>query len=638
MILLAVHNVTKHFGPEPVLAGVTFEVRPGERVGLVGPNGCGKTTLLKIIAGREEADSGGVQLHASARLGYLEQQPDFAAGGTVWDEAKAALGELLALANEAEDVASALADAADEGERRRLGARLDRLHQLLHQSSGYHVDHRIERVLHGLGFANETFQQPAVQLSGGQQNRLLLARLLLSDPDLMLLDEPSNHLDLEATQWLEEFLAQSRQALVVVSHDRYFLDKVAGRTFELFDGTVDAYAGNFSAYWKQKEERLVVERRTWERQREEIARMEDFIRRNHYGQKSAQAEDRRKKLARIERVERPREIVPPPMGFPPADRTGDVVVRVERLAKAYDRPLFSNLTVDVCRGERWGILGPNGSGKTTLLRCLVGEERPDDGRVILGAGARIGYFDQRLSFPDPKEPILDAVRPPHKEFVERQRRDVLARFGLVGNIVHQPPSALSGGERNRAALARLAASDANLLILDEPTNHLDLWARDALERALRRFDGTAVLVSHDRYFLNQVVDHLLVVEGDRFRVIEGNYDTYQHLVRVGLAGEREREPADPAGSASQNRDGGPAPADDAAPRQKPKRKFPHRKLEDLEAEIFQRETRVADLHELLASPDVLRDGERVKETKAELVEQQQALALLYEHWEDAAQR
>ncbi|MBL9123236.1 MAG: ABC-F family ATP-binding cassette domain-containing protein, partial [Planctomycetaceae bacterium] len=490
MILLEVDSLVKHYGPEPVLAGASFEIRPGDRVSLVGPNGAGKTTLLKIIAGREDADSGTCVLHASARLAYLEQQPEFASGRTVWDETYDGLAAQVALVAAAEQAAHDLAAATAPGEHARLAARYDRLQHEIARRGAYQLDRQVEQVLLGLGFARETFAQPVAQLSGGQQNRLLLARLLLAGADLLLLDEPSNHLDIEATEWLEGFLSESRQAMLIVSHDRYFLDKVSNRTFELFDGTIDEYPGNFSAYWRQKQERLEVAARTYEKQQEYIARTEEFIRRNFAGQKSNQAEDRRKKLARIERVAPPRTIAAPPMAFPPAERSGDLVLRVEHLAKAYARPLFADLTWDVIRGERWGILGPNGSGKTTLLRCLIGDERPDEGMIALGTGVRLAYYDQLLSGVADDAQVVDAIRPPHKEFTEPERRTLLARFGLRGDIVFQKVKSLSGGERSRAALARLASLDANVLVLDEPTNHLDLWARDALERALLEFDGT----------------------------------------------------------------------------------------------------------------------------------------------------
>ena len=579
MILLSLSEVVKHYGPEPVLDGVTFDLRPGERASLVGPNGAGKTTLLKIVAGQLDADRGACELHPSCRLGYLEQQPDFAIGRTVWDEAKSALDELVGLTHEAEELGHAIAAATDPAERKRLEHRFERVQYQLAHHNVYNLDYKIERVLGGLGFAKSSYQQPLETLSGGQQNRILLAKLLLAEPDLMLLDEPSNHLDIDATEWLERFLVETDQAILVVSHDRYFLDKVTNRTLELYQGTVESYPGNFTQYKRLKADRLEVQRRTYEKQQEEIARMEDFVRKYQYGVRHAQAEDRRKKLERIERVLPPREIAAPPMGFPPASRTGDIVLRVTRLAKGFDLSvdcrvgpasgasagppeggspllesgpapatgglvppygrleLFKNLSFDVLRGEKWGILGPNGCGKTTLLRCLLGELEPDEGTIALGSGVKIGYFDQMLSGLDLDAIAMDAVRPPHKEFVDQQRRDLLARFGITGDMALQQVGSLSGGERNRVALARLAALDANVLLLDEPTNHLDLWARGALEQALQEFDGSVIFVSHDRYFLNQVATRLLVVEPGRFRTIDGNYETYLHLIKQGLAAD-----------------------------------------------------------------------------------------------------
>ncbi len=629
MILLSVENVTKHFGPEPVLDGVSFEIRPGDKAGLVGPNGAGKSTLLRIVAGQLDADSGQVVQHASASLAFLEQHPDFEPGATLWSEARRALAALLALQHEAEELARQIAE-ADEAERLRLSVRFDRVQHELEVRDAYHLDRKIEQVLDGLGFVRSGFYQPVEQLSGGQQNRLLLAKLLLAEPDLMLLDEPSNHLDIEATQWLESFLANSRQAVLVVSHDRYFLDKVTNRTLELFHGTVDSYTGNFSAYWRQKAERVEVERRAFEKQQEFIDKTEEFIRRNSYGQKSAQAEDRRKKLERIERVDPPREIQSPPMSFPPASRTGDIVIRVEGLAKAYDRPLFKDLSFDMLRGERWGILGPNGTGKTTLLRCLVGEEQPTDGRVILGTGVRIGYYDQRLSGVDDDQEVVEAVRPPRKEFNIQQRRDLLARFGLTGDMVFQQVRSLSGGERSKAALAQLAAQDANVLILDEPTNHLDLWSRDSLEKAINKFDGTVIMVSHDRYFLNRAADHVLVVEPTRFRVVEGNYDTYLHLTREAAAQGNGRG----ASKTATDKKSITAQSDKS---EKRKRKFPYRKVTELERDIFDRETRIERLHHEMTLPDVLRDHAEVRRVQAELAAQQAKLASLYEHWEEATE-
>lgn len=634
MILLAARDITKHFGPDPVLDGVTFDVRPGDKIGLVGPNGAGKTTLLKILAGQLEADRGTVQRHGSARVDYLQQHPTFSPGQTLWDTARSGLHELIQLNHDAEQVARAMGQASDPQQRQRLARRYDALQHELQRHDAYHLDHQVERVLDGLGFVRSEFDMPAAVLSGGQQNRLLLARMLLTRADVLLMDEPSNHLDMAATEWLESFLAASAQAMLIVSHDRYFLDRVTNRTLELYRGTVDDYTGNFSAYWRQKAERLKVQSRAYEKQQELIAKAEEFIRRNHYGQKSAQAEDRRKKLARIEPVQPPRDIQAPVMGFPPASRTGDIVVRAEQLAKRYDRPLFTALTFDILRGQRWAVVGPNGTGKTTLLRCLVGQVPSDEGRIVLGSGVKVGYYDQLLSQLDPDAAVVDAIRPSSKEFSEPERRSLLARFGLQAEAVFQQVNSLSGGERSRAALAQLAAEEANFLALDEPTNHLDLWACDALERSLARFDGTVLLVSHDRYFLNRVADHLLVFEDDRVRIIEGNYDTYVDTVR-----RRQQEAAAAAPSAANP--ARPAASRPSSPRSarppRPKRRFPYRKVADLEAEILQCEQQIEALHAEMLLPDVLRDGRRVRTLQQQIDQQRQTLATLYEHWEEACE-
>ncbi len=493
------------------------------------------------------------------------------------------------------------------------------------------------------------FDQSAASLSGGEQNRLLLAKLLLAEPNLMILDEPSNHLDLDAHVWLEDFLLDASAAMIIVSHDRCFLDKVTNRTLELFHGTVESYAGNFSAYWRQKAERLLVEQRTYEKQQAEIEKTKDFIRRNAYGQKHAQAEDRRKKLARLEAelVAPPREIAAPPMAFPVAVRSGDIVVRAEKTAKKYNRPLFHDLSLDIIRGQRWAILGPNGCGKTTLLRCLLGLEQPEAGGIALGQGLLVGYFDQQQAALDDDTVLVDAVRHEQNQLNTQQCRDLLARFGITGDTALQKVSRLSGGERCRAALARLAANEANFLVLDEPTNHLDIWSRDALEHALNQFDGTVMLVSHDRYFINQIADHLLVFEPDGLRVIEGNYEAYQLFLgrnpqqppdkEPGADKSKSRKTSKKEASKKEARHSCLALSDKSSKKPAKKRRFPYRKLSDLEQDIIARESSLERLHHELAQPKTLRNGARVRSIKTQIAQEQAALKILYAHWEEATE-
>ncbi len=629
MLLISAQHLIKRFSTEPVLNGACLEMRSGQHVGLVGPNGAGKTTLLQILMQELEPESGSISKPPGVSMGFLRQRQSYDTEQTVWEAAKTGLQPLINLTAEAHRVAGLMA-AATGATRVELARKYDRLHTELENRGGYQIDFKIRRVLEGLGFTRQQDDQPVGQLSGGQQNRLMLAKLLIEEPDLMLLDEPSNHLDIEVTQWLEDFLAKSKQAFLLVSHDRYFLDRVTTRTLELVNGTVESYAGNYSKYKRLKQERLAVEQRTFQKQQQEVEKLKEFIRRHHYGQKHAQAEDRRKKLERIEVVEPPREIPVPPMKFHDVNRCGDIVLRVEGLAKSFEHTLFSNVSFQIQRGQRWGILGPNGSGKTTLLRCLLGDVQPQQGTITIGAGVEIGYFDQHLQCISSQVTSAEAIRPTDESDAQRrlddgQRRDLLARFGIIGDAGLQPVNSLSGGQRTRVALANLAAQRANFLLLDEPTNHLDLWAREALETALLQFQGTVLLVSHDRFFLNRVCDHLLVLGGDRVRVIDGNYDTFRML--------DDRQSLADNGNARPVADDGPPVT--AAPRRR--RRFPYRKVTDIEQDIANCEVAIDRLHQDLADPNVLRDRQLVLQAKQQLAEETRRLEQLLEHWEEASE-
>jgi ATP-binding cassette, subfamily F, member 3 len=639
MLYLSAQSLSKTYGDKTILDGACVEIRADDRLALVGPNGAGKTTLLRILTGEQGPDGGDLEVSGGIRIGYVKQHAHFPPEATVWSESTAALGDVPALVPASEKIAEQLSIFTEGDEHDRLLVEYEKLQSQILLTDAYNWRHRVERVLQGLGFSPVDYDKSTSKLSGGQQNRLMLACVLLSKPELLILDEPNNHLDVESTEWLEDTLSSWVGAVLVVSHDRYFLDKVANGVLELIDGQIDRFKGNYSAYVSQKELRLEVQRRTFEKQREEIEKLEDFIRRNHAAQKATQAEDRRKKLERIELVQRPREIHTPKFHFPPVTRCGDIVLRVEQLCKAFDKPLLDRVHFQIQRGERWAVVGSNGAGKTTLLRCLLGDVKPDSGAISFGTGVKVGYFDQLVRGLDLELPPMEAVRVPHKDLVDLDRRNLLASFGLAGEVVNKPLKTLSGGERNRTLLAYLSALDPNFLIMDEPTNHLDLWSREALEVAFRAYQGTILMVTHDRYLVNRVADHILVLRGGKSSIIPGNYDDYRHWLSQGMAISDRGSVAMNSTKTANGTSNDKTAANKNAPAQtaKRKRKFPYRKVEQLEADIMTAEEKLQSLQDQMLDPQVLRDGRRVKELQQEIAQSQQTLTQLYEHYEEAVE-
>ena len=456
----------------------------------------------------------------------------------------------------------------------------------------------------------------------------------------MLLDEPSNHLDIATTRWLEDYLARQPQGMIVVSHDRYFLDKVSTKIFELHNKKVTSYPGNYKQYVRLRDEKFDRELKEYESQREYVLKQEEYIRRASYGQLAKQAQSRVKALDKLETREKPTKVSGPNIRFDDVSRAGDIVFSCEELTKRFgEKLLFENLSFDVPRGKCLGIMGPNGCGKTTLLRILLGDEPPTSGVARRGHLVFPGYLDQHLQLLDENESVIRAIWPePDPSLTEQVMRDLLGAFGLQGEIVEAPVRQLSGGERSRAALAKLTISGANVLILDEPTNHLDLWACDSLEEAVKAFGGTVIVVSHDRYFLNRVADMLIVVDVGKAEVVYGNYDTYE-LLRAGRAAAAKEE-TKPGGKASIKPVAvGPAVGPDGQPlgKVKRKRRYPFRKVAQLESDIAQAESELAKQEEALTGADVYRDANRLKETMDSIAKVKERLPKLYEHWEEAVE-
>jgi ATP-binding cassette, subfamily F, member 3 len=639
MLLLSCTNLSRGYDATPLFEDVSFEIHAGERIGFVGPNGAGKTTLLRILAGLDEPDSGKVTLHAGARLGTLVQVAEFPAGRSLFDEAKSAFDELMATQREFERVAHELAVSTDETKHKQIAAQFDRLNELLGHHDAFELDHKVESVLGGLGFKSEDFTRDANTFSGGQQRRLLLAKLLLSAPDIMLLDEPSNHLDIDTTRWLENYLAQQPEGMLLVSHDRYFLDRVVNKIFELHQRKITSYPGNFHQYVRLRDERYDRQLKEYESQREYIEKQEEYIRRAHYGQLAKQAQSRVKALDKIEAIEKPTKVAGPHISFSEVTRSGDNVFHVEDLSKSYgDLELFKNLSFDVPRGKRLGIMGANGCGKTTLLRILLGDEEPTSGLVQRGHLVFPGYLDQHLALLNPEKSVMRAVWPDDDPtHTEQKMRDLLGSFGLHGEIVEQQVKLLSGGERSRAALAKLTVNGANLLILDEPTNHLDIWACDSLEEALKAYEGTVIVVSHDRYFLNRVADLLIVFADGTTEVVYGNYDTYELLRQSREKTDKASGRVYPGRPDGTNKTAGGNPAARQEQPAKRKRKFPYRKVPDIEKDIAAAEKKVTELETALQTPDVYKDATRLRDTMRDLEKAKDKLAQLYQHWEEAVE-
>lgn len=535
MIVCTCHQLKKMLGAEWVLNQINTEVKEKARIGLVGANGSGKTTLLKCIAGVEVPDEGDVFIRKQAKIGYLAQIPEFAEHLTVKDVLLQSFQELLELEKKMEQLSLEMSKCEqDEARLHRLYQRWDQYSRQFADEGGYQIESTIAQVSRGLGISPEMMDRPFMQCSGGEKTKIGLATLLLKKPEILLLDEPTNHLDLPSMEWLEGFLNKYQGAVIVVSHDRYFLDRVVTEIWDLEEGEVTVYKSNYSSFIKEKEERLLAQFQAYQEQERKIKKMKETIKRlkewaNRSNPPSAglhrRAKSMEKALARIERLKRPvLDRKKMNLQFEMSSRSGKDVVIVEQIGKlTEDRLLFSDVSFMLSFGQRCAIVGANGTGKTTLLRIILGELEPDEGMIRMGTSVKVGYLSQGAFEGDPEQTVIDAFRD-EVHVAESDARHLLAKFLFHGYAVFQKVKDLSGGERMRLRLAQLMHQDLNLLILDEPTNHLDIDSREVLEEAIQGFPGTVLMVSHDRYFLNQIADQIFWLEEQRLTRYNGNYD------------------------------------------------------------------------------------------------------------------
>lgn len=624
--IMTVHELAKSFGAVEVFAGIGFHVAEAEHVALVGVNGAGKSTVLRIIAAEESSSAGTVSVATGARVTYLAQETPFRSRRSVREEARLAFADALAAAARMRTIEHQMA-AASSNELDTLLREYDRLHLRFETEGGYNVEHRTDEVLMGLGFTEAQFSEPVHRLSGGQKTRLALAKALLTDPDLLLLDEPTNHLDLVMLEWLEGFLRSWPGASLIVSHDRYFLDRVTTRTLDLSFGTLEDYPAPYARYLELREERMSRRRQEYEEQQAFIDRTEEFIRKYKAGQRSKEARGRQTRLERMERLERPREQQGLNLRINSSLRSGREVLALSPLRVGYHDPegeehLVTTPSLIVERGERIGLVGPNGSGKTTLLRTLVGELKPLKGRISFGANVQVGYYAQGHEGLPPTGTPLSIILG-GQPMGEEAARTYLGRFLFSDDDVYKPVTALSGGERSRLALALLLLQQANFLVLDEPTNHLDIHTRETLEQMLDAFEGTILFVSHDRFFIDRVATRTWAIADGAISSFLGNYTDFQRQLgrRAELTAPKPREPA--AAGATPAR-----PASDVQSGRAQK------SLVQVEREIARLEGKLNELSDALTVAGIDADGAAVERLTGEFERSQVELDQAYITWEE----
>ncbi len=641
-MLLSANNISKAFETGPILSGVSFNVERKQKTALVGSNGSGKTTLLRIITGETEPDTGIVTYEKDSSFGYLSQEGTFSGGGTIFEEMLLCRSELVKMEEDLRSLEEKMADAEDVSA---ICDRYEKLRTEFDLKGGYTFRSEIVGVLKGLGFTEEDFDRKASTLSGGQKTRAALGAILVKKPDLIILDEPTNHLDMNSVIWLEGYLSTYDGAVLIVSHDRYFLDKIADTVIELENTQVNTYKGNYSDYAAKKKMLFEARMKAYINQQQEIKHQEEVIEKlkSFNREKSIKrAESREKALEKIEVLDRP-EVISNEINlrFKPSKVPGNDVLTVENLSKSYDgRTLFKDMNVEIKRGEHVCIIGDNGTGKTTFLKILNGLVDSDTGSFKWGTNVETAYYDQEHLALNPEKTIYDEISDEHPDMTITQIRTVLAAFLFTDDNVYKQIKLLSGGEKGRVSLAKLMLSDANFLILDEPTNHLDITTKEILEQALSEFEGTIICVSHDRYFVNRISTRIIELHEGYFDNYIGNYDYYlEKRDDVRKASDVHRD-APSAASESKASAGSSAPSfsDNATgwKAQKAREAEARKKANDLkkcEDRITEIEDELALLESKMAEPDVATSPSKLNELVKKQNELNKELEELMEKWE-----
>lgn len=621
----------KSFGVRQVFSNVSFEIKEGDRIALVGPNGAGKSTLLKCILGIEELDEGQVVMSPVASIGYLQQDVNLG-DASLAEEIETAWEDVHALENKLQELTTYLeTHEASESDLQRL----DYLQNRLEWLGGYDYEQKTKRIVYGLGFTDEDLYKPANAFSGGQKTRINLAKALVRSPDFLFLDEPTNHLDMEMLEWLEGYLSSYRGGILIVSHDRYFMDRIVTGVVELDHHKATTYRGNYSRYVAQREERLKADTIAYEKQQEYIKKTEEYIDKYRAGIKSKMARGRQSQLNRLERLEAPETSHSLDFKFPPAAMSADKVLVLDHVSIGYktDDPIIDDVSVVVRRGESVALIGPNGAGKSTMVKAIVGELFPTEGHIDIGNRVQVGYFSQEHEELHDRWQVVDEIINNYN-FTEEKARNVLGSFLFKGDDVFKLVGDLSGGERARLALLKLFLQGDNFLILDEPTNHLDVPTREIVERALQQFGGTCFIISHDRYFLDQVSTRTLVLENKGFTEYLGNYSYYKEKLKeqqdiAALTEVVEEVPKEDVKSEAKTIS--PSPFDE--PKKKTNTYMVEKQLAEVEEEIARLEATMKMYEVQLANPVVQQDLAEMENISKQLSDTESSLQKLYEKWE-----